>query len=67
MIRKNNLGEIADQIRPNCKPKSPNLKNNFAQIGRLSITYNMIDAALLHDALLSQNCHQYEKLTIFFI
>lgn len=57
MIRKNNLGEIADQNRPNCKPKSANLKNNFAQIGRLSITYNMIDAALLHDALLSQNCH----------
>ena len=57
MIRKNNLGEIADQIRPNCKPKSANLKNNFAQIAVLSITNSNINAALLHDALLTQNCH----------
>ncbi len=46
MIRKNNLGEIADQNRPNCKPKSPNLKNNFAQIGKLTFATIKVDVVL---------------------
>ena len=46
MIRKNNLGEIANQNRRNCKPKSAKLKNNFAQIGKLTFATIKVDVVL---------------------